>query len=422
MKITRKLLLIVVLTCYLIIGSIIVRKSVAAQSISWMNIYRLSDFANITLSELVIFFKELRIPIPPVIGFSEILSFWIIGSNALVTKYLYRIGLVCGYMIAIIFANKSITRLFASFFISVLFIYETKIIHRSNPIIYDILLPFFFLLFLFLINIATSKDTKFKNKILVWVLTFLSGFFLSMTELSRPFVVYIMPLLILSSYFMIKRSNLKYQFLVFIFPIILFSGFWHLHLYINLDQITFSNHSGFNLSRAWNLKSVDLIPEKNNTPLYEGGWENLNTIEHSINNEILQNAVFDYWLENPKESILHAIDRINELLSANTEIYGFKPKSKWFGVYKIIVKVTSSLIIINLGMFIVYIIKKFPKPRFDNLLSETDNILLIFTAFCVVILSIGEAGEEARFLMSVLPLLAALPVFIEPDSLSIDRK
>lgn len=308
----QRLVLRGVLFCFIVIGAFIVRNSDSRPSIGWMRVFDLSQFAHISLLELLNFYRNLRIPIPPVIGLSEILSIRFAGSTALVTTYAYRASLVACYLFVIILANTSVKRLFLSFFLSIFFLYVTVIIHRGGPQGYDIFLPLFFLLYLVLLKKAVNSSNK--NKVSIWLLPFLSGFFLSMTELSRPFVVYIIPLFIVFAYFRFKKCCLKKQFIVFVIPIILFSGTWHCHLFTAHNQISFSNHSGFNLARAWlqvpvewvtkngwggqmasfwiEVPPVELLTEVHNAPLYDGGWANLNTEEHTENSDRLQSAIF----------------------------------------------------------------------------------------------------------------------------------
>jgi hypothetical protein len=42
--------------------------------------------------------------------------------------------------------------------------------------------------------------------------------------------------------------------------------------------------------------------------------------------------------------------------------------------------------------------------------SGGDIIVTGFTLYCLLVLAIGEAGEEARLLISVLPMLAVCPL------------
>jgi hypothetical protein len=407
----------------------------AQPSLIWMAVYLPEDFTHVTLSELFNFLKGLRIPIPPVIGLAEILSIRFTGSAEIITKYLYRIGLVGGYLLAITLASKSTIRLLASFFISVVFLYATVKIHPGNPQDYDVLCPTFFLLYVFLIEKSVGKDSLSRNKTVILILTFLSGFFLSMAELSRPYVIYILPLFVIFSYFIFREGSVKYQFIVFLAPVILISGLWHFHLFINLGQIPFSNHSGFNLSKVWPIQSNGLseeIPEIHNEPLFEGVKDNvssvkspiwgqikrranLNTVEHTMNSNLKQSAIFKYWIENPRTSFFHAITRIDDLLTAKTNIYTYDPQFASSGLYKLLVKVTASLLFVNFGILLLYVIQHLYGLRFYLLLTKADNLILIFAVYCIVTLAISDTGEEARFLISVLPLLAALPVFTAPE-------
>ena len=355
---------------------------------------------------------ELRVPIPPVLGLAEIISIKTTGTTEIITNYFYKISLISSYLIAIFLAQKSKSRLIISALVSIVFLYSTIQIHPGNPQLYDVALPFFFLLYVLLLKQATKNDNMSRGKALF--LALFSGFCLSMAELSRPFVIYIMPLLIVLGYFKFKENNYyKYQYLFFLTPIILFSGIWHLHLFFNLDQITLSNHSGFNLIRAWNIDQDNIAMLSENPPPIEGGGggRNINTAIHNENSKTLQKAVLEYWVNHPKTTFFRMLERVNDLLSAKTRIYGHKPTSKIFSLYKLIVQITSSILIVS---FIQLTIQAFKysslKPLIQSL-TRPDTLIILFALYCLLILSIGDAGEEARFLITILPLLATIPIF-----------
>src|SRR5262249_45234741 len=137
-----------------------------------------------TARALISFLRELRVPIPPVISALEIASFQWSGSTDLVTKYLYRASLVGTYVLALWFTYPSIPRLFASFFVSVVFLWTTTLIHPLNPQVYDMLLPFF--IFLFLALMSSVPLLLPRRSVLALIFSFWSGFFLAMAELDRP--------------------------------------------------------------------------------------------------------------------------------------------------------------------------------------------------------------------------------------------
>jgi len=147
-----------------------------------------------------------------------------------------------------------------------------------------------------------------------------------------------------------------------------------------------------------------LFQESHNQPLAPGRWPNLNTVEHYQNSQIMQNAVLKYILTHPAESFAHAVRRIGRLLMADTSIYSHKPHHWLFWIYKPLVWISCIWIFTNAVLLIVDL-KKYRL----RVLGIPENILLILTVYYICMLAIGEAGEEARFLISVLPLIAALP-------------
>lgn len=408
-KIRENTLLTTVLIFFTIGSLFLIKDSIAVSTLSWMAIYFPEDFFQLNSREIYNFFKELRIPIPPVLGLAEIISLKLIGTTDIITHYFYKVTLIFVYLLSIYLANKSIYRLLFSAFISIVFLYATTRIHPGNPQVYDIALPFFFLMYIFFFEKAQIGRQLSKKTLL---LSFFSGFFLSMAELSRPFVIYIIPLLLMLNYvkFQKQKAN-NYPYFFFITPVILLSGVWHLHLYLNLDQTISSNHSGFNLLRAWDidLEALELLDEPN-SPLAEDRWPNLNTYEHNENSKIIQKEVFNLWVTEPKNSFFNILERINYLLSAETSIYQYKPVSPFFSLYKFLVQITSSLLIIEFGKIMIRI---FTTPRqwetFLYFITRSDFLIMIFTLYCMVMLSIGDSGEEARFLITILPLLATLP-------------
>ena len=404
-----------------IFGYNMTKNIVAVESIRWMNVYPLSYFRYISLKELFQFFYELKIPIPPIIGFFEILSLRL-GSSGIIIKYAYRISIVGTYCGVLLYSRTTINRMFLSFILSGYFLYATTLIHPMNSQGYDIYFPAFFMIYILLQKATSSNLSK---RMRTWILPGLSGFFLSMTELSRPFLVFILPLFIIFSYLNFQESIRKQQLIVFLTPIILLSGLWHAHLFITHKQITFSNHSGYNLIRAWPLDNLpDLEIEVNNTPIKNGSqnqqnykdktWENLNTVEHSENSKRLQKAVIEYWLTYPGKSTLYTLERVDDLLSAKTKLYKNEADSEWLGGYKLLVKITSSLMILNVGFLISYFLNNFSMKSMTFILKNSDNVIIIFTIFNIVVLAVGEQWEEARIILSILPFLATLPLFRKP--------
>ncbi|RMG82967.1 MAG: hypothetical protein D6712_13810 [Chloroflexi bacterium] len=400
MQIRRKTALWVLLLVMGIIGGLWVKDATSEPAITWMHVYMPSYFEDISLQGIVDFYANLRIPIPPVIGLAEILSIRLLGSPQLITEIAYRIALVAVYMAALIMASTSWLRMVFSFAVGMVFLYMTVLIHPGNPQNYDIFFPLFFLLALLSIRFYVQSEKR-RN---LWA--FLGGFWLTMFELTRPFVIFILPFALIAAFIAFKQRGKLRHFVIFLLPVILFSGVWHSYLLVKHRQLVFTNHSGVNLIRAWPQAPNDgWAEEPNNTPLTPDAWPNINTEEHAVNSTQFQQAVFNYWLTQPIDSLAHATELVRDLLDGHVSLYENDPQSQWFGLYRLLVMLTASFVLIEFGKLIY----RFVRKRRLSIWSEPDHMLLFVTTATIVLLAIGDRGEYARFLLSVLPFLAALP-------------
>ena len=230
-----------------------------------------------------------------------------------------------------------------------------------------------------------------------------------MTELTRPFVFYLLPLLLLGAYQSFRGLSRKYL-CCFLAPVVLLSGGWHLHLAVHDGQMIWSNHSGFNLRRAWPKVALPpLIPESHNQPVAEGRGENINTAEHAENSARVQKAVVQFIVAHPLVSARHVLKMLGVFVGAEPAIYGHHPKYWVLWLYRPLVWLTIASIFwytLSLGV-------GFFRHRFA-LLGVPENMLILMTFAFICLMAIGENGEQARFLNSVLPFLAALPFARRP--------
>ena len=290
------------------------------------------------------------------------------------------------------------------------FLWSTVVIHPGNPQTYDIFFSLFILLYISSLSYVVSQPNAFHFSRKRVLMCFASGFFLSMAELMRVFMVFLLPVLLFFSYQALKNFPAKY-YLYFLTPIVLFSGVWHFYIALQHRQITWTNHSGQNLRRAWPEAELPmLVPEVNDRPLALARWPNLNTVEHYENSRRIQKAILRYVLENPIQSASNIVNRLSRLLAVQTSIYGYEPSHWVFCFYKPLVWGASFWLFTNALLLSV----GFARYRCLQVFSVPANMLIIITLFCFCILAIGEAGEEARFLISVLPLVAALPSYGSP--------
>jgi hypothetical protein len=386
------------------IGTVILRNSRAIQATSWMHIYDVTDFN--TLAKVGRYLIDLRVPIPVMISLSEITSNWIFSDTRLVTMFGYRLAIIASFSLSIWLNAESKVRAALSFGISLVFMYCTALIHPGNPQVYDVFFPLFFLLCIAFLQELAIRKVEGRKPV---VLATLAGFTLSMAELSRPFFLLLLPLALLVA----VRILLNYPrrvLVAFLIPVLLLSGLWNLNMLVRHQQFTWSNHSGFNLQRAWRViaQYPPLLPEPGDTPLAPDRWENLNTSEHYANSRILQQAVADFVLIHPKTSLFFMATRIKTvLIDVATSIYTHKPESRVFAIYRPLVWLTASWLLIDALLLAWYLF-----TRGFTVLDFPINLLILLTGFTTLIVSIGEGGEEARFLISILPFLAVLPMAV----------
>jgi hypothetical protein len=177
------------------------------------------------------------------------------------------------------------------------------------------------------------------------------------------------------------------------------------------------------VARAWpQIPAPPLIPEPGYVPLAESKWVgvdvpqprwgNLNTPEHTENNRRMQRAELAYWVAHPLDSALFAFDRIAIFLSGATAYNKFTPVSRWFGLYALVERTLSGLAILRAALVLLGALLHPRQVR--SILAQPDNLILLFVVACILFLAVGERDEEPRLLLSVLPLLATLPVWRLP--------
>lgn len=383
------------------VGSVLVSQSEGIAATSWMAIFLPSDFA--TLEDMVRYLRELRTGIPPVLSALEILSHQVTGSTAPVTVGLYRLALVGGYAVAVLLAAREPLWVWASFVLSVLFLSGTVLIHPGNAQVYDVLFPFFVLLFVLLLRIGAR--TGVDQKVLL-VASAGAGFFLSMAELVRPFVVFVLPVLLVFAWVALGQHRRRIAFLL---PLLLFSGGWHLHLALAHGQLSWSNQSGFNLHRTWAPVFPDepeLIDEPDE-PLAEGRWRNLNTGEHTENDRRYRVLVLSQMLHHPLRSARYFAGRCLSLLSVPTDIYNDHPRHPVLPLYRLAAGVAGLWFLIQ-GMRLVWALLWRRRGRHE-LLAAPEHALLVIGLATFLFSALAGITEEARFTIQLLPLYAALP-------------
>ncbi len=378
------------------------RNSDALPSVNWCYAYRPSDFDSWAIT--VAFVQNLRIPIPLPLALSEIASYNLFGSDILITRFAYRAALVFSFVLAIYLASPLRWKTAASFLLSFVFLWSTVLIHPGNPQLYDIFFPLFFLAYIVLLLriVREPPSPAFCKKTAMLCLA--AGFALSMTEFMRPFVIFLLPLLVLGAWQSLRDRPLIY-FLCLLMPVVLLSGTWHVHLFCRHGQITINNHSGYNLIRAWPMvERPELTPESVDPAPRMQRWASANAPEHFENSQRLQRAVLCYIAENPVASFRHGLMLLGRFFAPQTDLCEKHPESALFLLYAPMVWATALWLAVNAFLLGLPIVRH---PLLT--LGRPENMLLLTTILSILIMALGEDGEQARFLISVLPLLAALP-------------
>jgi len=380
----------------------------AVPAITWMNIYDLEDFKYKSWSELFSFVSNNRLPIPPLVLAAELSVYKILGSVQLITIYFYKFAICAPYVVAMEMVKLNRVRFLATYAVSILFLFGSIQIHQGNPQGYDVYLPCFLLLFVYFFERSVSGG-PLQTQCLY---ALYAGLALSLAELTRPFMIFVLPaglLISVISYCRFKKVGLILT-VVFLMPVVSLSGSFHIFKWVKHQQLTFSNNTGFNLSRAWGRVIVvpPLLDESKYLPIKEGRWPNLDTDEHQINSERFKQAVVEQWLNHPVQSASFAMSLLNDFLAGETRIYDHNPNSIFLQAYKLVYKCLAGLLLVN-GLVLVGCVLMYRRRVFDRI-TDRDNLTILLTAFLILIFAIGEKGEEARFIISVLPLLALIPL------------
>ena len=378
----------------------LVQEAVANPVTEWMRIYSYKDYTH--WDDIRTYLRELRTGIPPVLSFLELYSFMRTCSIEWITEDLYRYGIVFAVCLPGFFSRRTTRAWLLALGLGWLMLESIVIVHPGNPQLYDVLLPVFILLGMLYAYIST----KAHNVWLGILPAILGGFFLSMAELARPFMIVLLPILIAIcgyQYFMAKRPWL---FAAFMVPVLLFSGGWHIKLLRHNDgQLVWSNHGGTNLFRAWtpviDHKALEAQLQPEAPPLNDYGWawDNLNTQVHAENSSARTKAVVNGIADNPKMSFKLFVQKVRIFTTPRTYIYDYDPQAPILDWYRRFVRGLYWLLAILLLVSMVKVIRDW---RF---LFSWDFGLLFTTFFLSFMPIIGESGEEARFIVAVLPLL-----------------
>jgi hypothetical protein len=378
-------------------------------AIEWMNAFNLDAYQG--WDGFFRFCRELQTGAPPLQCMLELIVYQWTGSLYLISHVFYKLSLAGVYLLAVSWddllprrrgeeGKQEKLRFVFTRLTSLVFLGATLIIHRLMPLTYDILFPLLGLGYLVLLPAPTVRSTT------VLYRCFWAGFLLAWLELTRPFILFLFPLLASFSYLRIRPLGRK-ALLMFLFPILLLSGGWHLKLLIFQDgQVIWSNHTGFNLLRAWKDLGIEVPPlvDEDGTLHHPTLPEVVNTPNHSRHNQTVKNAVLRYVVQHPFKSVQFAFYRLGVFLKPRITIYNATEPEHWLlWLYRPLIWFCSSWVMWNVGRLVWGAIR-----RQSNLsvFGLPHNQLLVLTGASLLCLALGEAGEEARLLISILPWFA----------------
>lgn len=383
---------------FAIYGSFATHKVAALPATRWMNMFNFGPFTS--WEAVGTYLWELRTGVPPAISAAEVISFKVSGSYEWVIKGFYRKALIAMLILPIFFTRRRLRDYLLLYPMAWLMLLALIKIVMGNAQVYDVLLPVFLLLFFGLLAWGKRMDHRRSRQ---WLLLLLAGCSLSMAELARPFMLALLPFLLLyAGYQLWERRRLWLPLLI---PVLLLSGGWHAKLLVQHGQLIWSNHAGSNLVGAWapllDHAALDASLEPEAPPLEdnEWTWDNLNTEPHYRNSQKRKAAVKAAILAQPQAAWQHFLAKVQTFTEPQVGMYAYQPTGWEIDAYRRVVRTAFWLLVVLLLRAIVKFLQNW-RYAFSQ-----EGMLLLSTAFLTLMPIIGESGEEARFLVSVVPLL-----------------
>ncbi|WP_158046003.1 hypothetical protein [Skermanella pratensis] len=381
----------------------------ATASVTWMRVLDLETIR--TVGDVWNHLAGLRTGMPPVLSTLELL--WWVGFQdlTLFSSVLYPVTIALAFTMAVLIQPAEPRLRIAVLILGLFLAHRGVAVHAGNPANYD---PLFALLTLgyFLLVRAWLRGRRPGTLAA-------AGLCLSLLDLTRPFMVFLLPLFMAVEIHRIvgtappSARGRAGALAAFLLPVVILSGGWHLHVWLAHDQqLTWTNVSGFNLQRAWEEFDPDIRAARRLEELprvREGAnelWADLNTSEVYRESEALKSLVVARILEEPFRAAGHVLDRLAVFASAPTRMYDRDPQGVGITVYRGAV----TALVITLAGYVVagaaVLIRRRSWPWLDQRWWLAASTLLV-----AVLVSVGERGEEGRFLFSILPMLLAVGGF-----------
>jgi peptidoglycan/LPS O-acetylase OafA/YrhL len=380
-------------------GAYLVRDAAGTPALLWCGVFSLKDFDS--LKAIPDFLRNLMVPVPVVLGVSEILDQTITGNTWLVDALGYRLALVGSYLVAVLLAPRTRVGFVSGVVASLVLLWCTVVVHPVNPQVYDIYYAFFLIGFVGALDaLRRSRGSRQAAPGLT------AGFCLSMAELSRPFVIYMMPLL-LGMALVSLRGVRRRVVVAFVLPLLLFSGGWHVYIAFAHGQLAWTSQGGFNLARAWPYDGpVSLIAE----PGGQNPGSLLNTPEHLENNRRMMGAVVTYAVHHPLSTWVTFLQRVRLLLTPQTMLMLPMP-ADWphpLHVDHWILGMYGPMVWLACLCVLHRSVRQLRRRRLAAPLEGPANQANVIAVLSTLFLACGEHGEQARFVLSVLPFFAVV--------------
>ncbi len=394
----RHAVFFVLYAVFVIVASFATHKVAALPATRWMNMFNFGPFES--WAGVRDHLWNLRTGVPPALSAVEVISFKLTGSYEWVIKGLYRKSLILMLILPLFFTRRTLRDYLVHYPMTWILLYALLKVVMGNAQVYDVLLPVFLMLFLGLMWQSQHHAHRPGRQA---AMVGLAGFFLSMAELSRPFMLALMPVLLAWAIALLWKR--KQQWIWFLAPLLLFSGGWHAKLLVRHGQLIWSNHAGSNLVGAWAplldhpTLEASLEPEEPPLEVNEWTWDNLNTEVHYRNSAKRKAAVAAAIKAQPGAAWEHFLHKIGTFTEPQVGMYAWHPDGPEIDAYRWLVHVAYWLLAFLLLRAAWLFVRDW------RYVFSLESLLLGTTTFLTLMPVIGESGEEARFLISVLPFL-----------------
>ena len=355
------------------------------------------------------FLRTSRVAIPPLLLITE---FAIHGNDTLMHIYRWvipRAFLFIALLLAVFRGVTTPRERFIRGTLLIIWAYAfTNVQIQSGYFVYDFFLGTFLLVAIHL---------AYRNDLQIWHWSII-GVLLVLMDSMRPFgmliLAIVVPWLAVRSWRIHRSRGLLYLCL----PLVV-SVLWHGHHIVNLGQLNWSNHSGFNFCNAWECPTPpNLLPEA--PPLAERYWPNINTEIHEHNSRQLLRSGLTYQLEHPTQALARAGQLLFNVVSVPYTYSYFDEPTRligngwWIDVYRFFMFsliVMQSLLAIAVVRMVATSLRTRTPIAHGHLIGHVSILV-----FILIVPNMVEFGENYRFIVGATMWLALIPAWDEYTS------